>query len=296
MELGVGCPMWAHKPWQGRYLPDGLARHDQLAAYATWCNAVEGNTTFYGLPAASSVEAWAASTPASFRFAFKLPRAVTHDRRLREAEAETTRFLDLLAPLGGRADPVVIQLPATFGPAQLGDLARYLASLPTSHRYAVEVRHPAFFPEAEPGSGSDRATRPSPASGALERLLRRHDVEWTIFDTTTLFSRPPTDDAERQAWTDKPRVAPRTIALTDRPVVRFLGRDDPEATARGWQRWLPIVAGWLREGRRPLFFVHTPDNVDALPLARRFHHEVIQLVPELEPLPEPRRPVRETLF
>ena len=46
VELRVGCPMWAHKPWQGRYLPEKLGRGEQLSAYATWCNAVEGNTTF----------------------------------------------------------------------------------------------------------------------------------------------------------------------------------------------------------------------------------------------------------
>ncbi|HET9169793.1 MAG TPA: DUF72 domain-containing protein, partial [Actinospica sp.] len=51
--------------------------------------------------------------------------------------------------------------------------------------------------------------------------------------------------------------------------------------------WLEVVAGWLREGRSPTFFIHTPDNVDAPILARRFHDQVRGLVPELEPLPEP---------
>lgn len=282
-ELHVGCPMWAHKPWWGRHLPDGLARNDQLAAYATWCNAVEGNTTFYGAPAAATVASWAEQAPSGFRFAFKLPRTVTHDRRLREAADETAAFCRLLAPLGERADPVTVQLPASFGPPQLGDLSRFLAEAPASHRWAVEVRHPDFF------------HRPAVAR-ALERVLARHDAEWVGFDTVTLFATPPTDQAEREAWTSKPRVPRRTEALTDRPVVRYIGRDDPEATAQGWRPWLAVVAGWLAEGRRPLFFVHTPDNTDSLPLARRFHREVAELVTGLAPLPEPRRPAPETLF
>jgi hypothetical protein len=125
---------------------------------------------------------------------------------------------------------------------------------------------------------------------------RRHDVEWIGFDTVTLFAQPPADDAEREAWSSKPRVPRRTTALTDRPVVRYLGRDDLEATAFGWQVWKPVVARWLDEGRHPLFFVHTPDNNDALPLARRFHDEMRQLVPELDPLPDPLRVVPTTLF
>ena len=50
---------------------------------------------------------------------------------------------------------------------------------------------------------------------------------------------------------------------------------------------LATVAGWLREGRSPTVFLHTPDNVDALELARRFHDDVRARVPEVEPLPEP---------
>jgi Uncharacterized conserved protein len=51
MELHVGCAMWTYAPWQGRYLPVSLTPRERLRAYATWCNAVEGNTTFYATPA-----------------------------------------------------------------------------------------------------------------------------------------------------------------------------------------------------------------------------------------------------
>ena len=111
--------------------------------------------------------------------------------------------------------------------------------------------------------------------------------EWTTFDTTTMFAAPPVSAAEHEAWRNKPRLPRRVVAIGDRPVVRYLGRDDPAVTVAGWQPWLPVVAGWLAEGRTPTVFVHTPDNVDALPLARRFHDEVATLVPDLEPLPEP---------
>ena len=85
-------------------------------------------------------------------------------------------------------------------------------------------------------------------------------------------------------------------ALTPFPVVRYLGRDDTARTAAGWQYWLDAVAGWLREGRSPNVFIHTPDNVDAPELARRFHGEVRARVTELEPLPEPVPAGPATLF
>ena len=67
-------------------------------------------------------------------------------------------------------------------------------------------------------------------------------------------------------------------------------------TVAGWQHWLDAVAGWLREGRSPTVFIHTPDNVAALELARRFHDGVRSLVPEVEPLPEPIPSGPPTLF
>jgi len=89
---------------------------------------------------------------------------------------------------------------------------------------------------------------------------------------------PPASAAERDAWSKKPRLARRAGALTDRPIIRYLGRDDVEETAEGWREWTAVVAGWLREGRSPTVFVHTPDNADAPALARRFG---VQAVPTL---------------
>ena len=79
----------------------------------------------------------------------------------------------------------------------------------------------------------------------------------------------------------------RSRALTDRPIVRYIGRDDAERTVEGWQRWVATAAEWLREGRTPTVFVHTPDNAEALALARRFHDDVRARVPDVEPLTEP---------
>lgn len=283
MELHVGCAMWTYAPWQGRYLPVSLSPRERLRAYATWCNAVEGNTTFYATPALDTVRSWAAQTAPGFRFILKLPRTVTHERRLAEADEPLHAFLAAIEPLGPRAHALWIQLPPSFGPADLGALVRFLRRLPPGHRYCVEVRHRAFF--ADPRSEHE-----------LERALAEAGAEWVTFDTTVLFGSPPVSDAEREAWRNKPRVPRRSRALTSHPVVRYIGRDDTDRTVAGWQPWLGIVAGWLREGRSPTVFIHTPDNVAAPELARRFHDEVRARAPEVEPLPEPVPAGPPTLF
>jgi uncharacterized protein YecE (DUF72 family) len=266
--------MWAYKAWQGIYFPDHLSRRDQLRVYASWCNAAEGNTTFYGLPASRTVTAWAREAPEWFRFMFKVPKALTHDHHLRDVAADHRSFVERLAPLGDRAEQLSIQLPPSFGPPDLDALASFLDTLPGSHRYAVELRHHAFYDE--------------PALEArVEQLLSGHGVDWISLDTTTLYSAVPPSRAERGARRQKPHLPRRLRALTDRPIVRFVGTDDPAQTRVGWQPWLPVLTRWLEEGRTPTVFIHTPDNVATPPLARRLHDDVRAVVPELEPLPEP---------
>ncbi|WP_043639852.1 DUF72 domain-containing protein [Nonomuraea candida] len=283
MRLHVGCAMWTHARWQGRFLPGDLAPGDRLRAYATWCDAVEGNTTFYATPSRATVESWAAQTSPDFRFVVKLPKPITHERRLTGAGEELRAFLEAMEPLGPRVHALWIQLPGSFAPSDVGTLATFLRGLPQGHRYAVEVRHRDFFTE-------ERAER------LLERVLAPVGAEWVPFDTTVMFAAPPTSDAERDAWLKKPRVPRRTRALTGHPIVRYLGRDAEERTVEGWRPWVERAAEWLREGREPTVFIHTPDNADALRLARRFHDEVRERVPGLAPLPDPTPNEPLTLF
>lgn len=275
--------MWAHPPWRGRYLDGSLGAGERLRAYAGWCNAVEGNTTFYATPARTTVESWAAQTSEDFRLVVKLPKVVTHERRLSDCDLAVREFLRAVEPLGPRAHALWVQLPAGFGAGDLGALAAFLHRMPREHAYAVEVRNRVFFDDAR-------------AAGALERVLGRVGAEWLTFDTETLFGRRPTSDAERAAWTSKPRLPRRVTALTGHPIVRYIGRDRPEETVEGWGGWVETVAAWLREGRSPTVFVHTPDNADALPLARRFHADVRAAVPGVDPLPEPDPVGPPTLF
>lgn len=273
-RLLVGCAMWAHQPWVGRYLSPGR-KGEELAEYATWCNAVEGNTTFYAEPAASTVARWAAQAPSDFRFAFKVPRTVTHDRRLRaEAHRDVAGFLRAISPLGERVGPVQLQLPPSFGPDSVETLARFVAGLPTSHRWVVELRHPAFF------DGGITHRR-------VDDVLHRSGIGRVVLDTRPLYAEPATSEAAAEERRTKPGLPVVTNLVGDEPVVRVIGGDDVEANFAGLTTWLPEVTGWLDEGRRPFVFAHQPRNLFSPSLARRFHDAVRELRSDLAPLPEP---------
>ena len=266
--------MWANRDWVGRHLPVGLRPGAELAAYARLCTAVEGNTTFYAVPPASTVARWAAEAPADFRFVCKLPRTITHDRRLRDASAELASFLDRIELLGDRLGPLSIQLPPSFGPDELDVLDAFLGSVPSGFRWSVEPRHLAFGAR---GAGER----------ALDVLLRDHGADRVIIDTRALLSGPCETPGEREAFERKPRIAVRPTATASTPIVRFIGRTDLDANEPFLEPWVAAVARWLDAGLEPIVFLHTPDNRDAPVLARRFHAAVGAVADVGPPLPEP---------
>ncbi|MEQ7917840.1 DUF72 domain-containing protein [Xanthomonas sp. WHRI 1810A] len=267
----LGCPSWSENAWRQSLYPEDARPTDFLALYAQVFNAVEGNTTFYASPSPGTVQRWADVMPEHFRFTAKFPRDISHGGDLRDHLVEVENFVQLLAPLGPRIAPLWLQLSASFTPSRLGELAAFIDAL--ERPLAVEVRHLAFFDK-----GDDEKY--------LNRLLLDRGVERICLDSRPLFSCFSTEPAVLLAQSKKPKVPPRPAALTQFPQVRFIGRPELEANDSYIEQWAQKVAGWIEEGRTPYVFLHTPDNLQAPDLARRFHQQLMTLLPGLPALPE----------
>ncbi len=117
-----------------------------LARYAGRFNAVEVNSTFKATPRPATCARWAATVPPHFRFSLKLPREITHTRRLHDARGPLAAFLHAAAALGDRRGPLLVQLPPSLAfeaevvEAFLGEL-RALTPGPD----ALEPRHASWF-------------------------------------------------------------------------------------------------------------------------------------------------------
>lgn len=273
MPLGVGCPMWANRDWVGTALPADTPVGRELEAYAKVCNAVEGNTTFYAVPTAATIDRWRAATAPGFRFVMKLPRTITHDRRLRDCGDLLSEFCSAMAPLTERLGPVLVQLPASFAPDDLAVLSTFLDGASAAFDWSVEVRHAGFHA----GGAHERA---------LNDVLHERGVNRVIFDSRPVFAGPRVTKEEHEAFAQKPQLPVRPVATADQPIVRFIGQTDAAANPPFWQPWVTTVARWIADGRRPLVFLHTPDNQAAPELCRAFHAEVVAAA-GISPLPDP---------
>ncbi|ROL64443.1 hypothetical protein BK634_28110 [Pseudomonas chlororaphis] len=277
----LGCPSWSENAWREYLYPENARPADFLSLYSQVFNAVEGNTTFYARPAETTVQRWAEIMPEHFRFTAKFPGDISHGGDLREQLTAAETFVQLLGPLGARVSPLWLQLPASFAPQRLAELAGFIDGL--ERPLAVEVRHPEFFAKGD-------------AERSLNRLLLDRGVERICLDPRALFSCTSTAPAVLHAQSKKPKVPPRPAAFTLFPQVRFIGHPELEANDPFLTPWIEKVASWIEEGRTPYVFLHTSDNRLAAELARRFHARLMERLPGLPALPELyREPVAEQL-
>jgi len=218
----IGTQGWSYDDWKGVFYPPGSKQEDRLPFYASVFDTVELDTTFYHAPKATIARSWARHTPEHFRFAAKVPRALTHDERLRGVGERLQAFAKAMEPLGAKLGPLLVQTPAEFARTDetLRDLEVFLGGAPSGLRLAVEFRSATWHDEA-----------------ALD-TLRRHGAAL--------------------AWTEWRALERRTDVTADFLYLRWLGdRQDIErydrmqvdrsASFAAWEADLARVIPEVRE-------------------------------------------------
>jgi uncharacterized protein YecE (DUF72 family) len=112
--IRIGTSGFSYKEWQGSFYPPKIPGGKMLAFYAERLPTVEINYTFRRMPRPELLTGWAVQTPENFRFALKAPERITHTARLRNADADLTRFVEIASVMGDKLGPVLFQLPPGF--------------------------------------------------------------------------------------------------------------------------------------------------------------------------------------
>src|SRR5437660_12211107 len=110
-KIRIGACAWSFQEWRGAFYPPDLPESRWLEFYARYLPAVEIDSTFYNIPPEDTILRWIEMTPATFRFACKLPREITHICRLRDCKVELNGFLGPIEPLAPKLNDILIQLP-----------------------------------------------------------------------------------------------------------------------------------------------------------------------------------------
>lgn len=117
-----------------------------LERYARRMNAVEINSSFYRPHRRMTYERWAAATPEDFRFSVKVPKRITHEKRLRDCAEELRRFLEEIGGLGSKLGPLLVQLPPKLAWEE-SVAGGFFEILRGTHGGCIvfEPRHPSWF-------------------------------------------------------------------------------------------------------------------------------------------------------
>lgn len=191
--LAFGTCAWTHDDWRGVFYPPHLPPSGRLAYYSQFMTAVEVDSTFYHIPTPAVASHWAEVTPREFLFSCKVPREITHERKLRECESVVTDFLSGIEPLREKLGCLLIQLPPFFAPKRDEHALReFVHSLPGGWPWAIEFRdHEWHFPR-------------------IVHLLEERGICWCWNDLSAV------KNADAAAFDFRPRTA-------DFAVLRFMG-------------------------------------------------------------------------
>ena len=114
-NLYIGCSGFYNNDWKGSLYPEDSKSKDFLTLYSQAFNSVEINSTFYRKPTQKTLQKWFDETPEDFRFFIKIPKTISHEKRLKDCKAEISEFCDhIQSGLKEKLAGFLYQFPPSF--------------------------------------------------------------------------------------------------------------------------------------------------------------------------------------
>ena len=166
----LGTSGWSYREWMGPFYTE--KDKSLLKAYTRVFKTVEIDSTFYRYPSKGTVMGWARYSPEDFVYTAKLPKLITHKKKLDlglGVQEDLDKFIELLEPLwlGGKLGCLLVQLPPRYD-YKPRELEEFFKILPSQVKFAVEFRDFSWMREE------------------TWALLRKYGIAYTIVDEPLL--------------------------------------------------------------------------------------------------------------
>jgi uncharacterized protein YecE (DUF72 family) len=224
-EIHIGTSAFTAAGWETAFYPAGMKPADYLAYYATKFGTVEVDSTFYRTPSVATVNGWARKVPDGFLLAAKVPQLITHNKVLKDCDADLKGYLENMDLMGNKLGPLLFQFgyfnKSAFKSGQefLARLEPFLKKLPKGYSFAVEIRNKQWL------------------TAEFFDLLRAHNVAFALIDqvwmprATELFEKfdPITADftyirllGDRKGIEQKTRIWDKVIVDRSRELMSWV--------------------------------------------------------------------------
>jgi len=219
-DLLFGTSGWSYKEWVGPFYQEAKS---MFSYYARFFNTAEINSTFYRYPSEATIYGLNRTSPNNFVFSAKLPKLITHEKRLDPGmgvKNDLVRFLELLEPLNarGKLGCVLIQLPPSFiYKRDREKMEAFLGLLPDGFEFAAEFRNYSWMKDE------------------TWKLLEKHNVAYCVVD--------------------EPLLPPEVHVTADFAYFRWHGRGtrpwyDYHYGKEELEKWVPLVEKTRKEVKK----------------------------------------------
>jgi len=215
----LGTSGWSYKEWIGPFYRKG--EKSMLRAYGRVFTTVEINSTFYRYPTDKTAMGWTRYSPPNFIYSAKLPKLITHDKKLELAagvEDDLNRFCETMRILlrDGKLGCLLIQLPPKYA-YDPDHLEAFFEILPADFHFAVEFRNLTWM------------------RNETWKLLKKHKVTYTIVD--------------------EPLLPPEIHLTTDTAYLRWHGKGkrpwfNYRYTPEELEPWIPKLKATAKQVKR----------------------------------------------
>src|SRR5213592_28808 len=145
-KLRIGCSGWGYDDWLGGFYPKDTPKSDYLKLYSGVFDSVEVDSSFYRNPGPATTKGWYKSTPPGFLFSMKMPRRITHEKKLKDVAENLGWFYTSAKELREKAGPLVAQLPPSIKfDSHWALMKDFVKAFEMKYPHAVEFRHKSWF-------------------------------------------------------------------------------------------------------------------------------------------------------
>jgi len=144
-EINIGCSSYYNFRWTDVFYPANIGRNKWFEYYCEHFNTYEINGTFYKSPTVKSLQTWYKKAPEGFIFALKVPKVITHIKRLEDCEEELATFYSVCREgLADKLGPVLFQFPPSFS-YTTERLELLLKAVDIRFQNAIEFRNESWW-------------------------------------------------------------------------------------------------------------------------------------------------------
>ncbi|KIA90780.1 Uncharacterized conserved protein YecE, DUF72 family [Kaistella jeonii] len=141
----IGCSGFTERSWKVYFYPEELPSKEYLSYYSTKINAVEINSTFYRRPTVKTLEKWYGSTEKDFRFFIKIPKTISHIKKLINTKEDTDAFCEHISSgLKEKLAGFLFQLPPSYHFTD-ENLEQLIQTVNDNYLNVVEFRHNSWW-------------------------------------------------------------------------------------------------------------------------------------------------------